>query len=67
MPIGGFPSAQQMVLWAISKERRLFKHNSFIRVMNQVQAQVQRRHGICIAFKPGPMLTFPRNSALPKK
>ena len=34
--------------------------------MNLVQAQVQRKHGMCMAFKSGPMLTFPRSSVLPK-
>ena len=65
-PIGGFLSAQQMILWAIFKERKLFQHDSFIRVMSQVQTQVRRKHGMCITFKPGPMLDFPRKSVLPR-
>ena len=36
VPIGGFLSAQQMILWAISKERKLFEHDSFLRIMHQV-------------------------------
>ena len=66
VPIGGFLSAQQMILWAISKERKLFQHDSCMRIMSQVQTQVRRKHGVSMTFKPGPMLTFPRNNVLPK-
>ena len=66
VPIGGFLSAQRMILWAISNERKLFQHDSCVQLMKWVQARLRKKHDVTVSFKPGPMLAFPRNSVLPR-
>ena len=64
MPIGGFPSAQEMILWAISKERVLYTQKGFNSIMKRACATL--KNSMLLSFKPGPTLTFPSAKVLPR-
>ena len=63
VPIGGFLSAQEMILWAISKERVLYTQKGFNSIMKRACATL--KNSMSLSFKPGRTLTFPSAKVLP--
>ena len=67
VPIGGFLSAQMMVLWAIFCESVLLDRDSMQKHMQAVNEGLSRRGLPHYTFTPGPQLTFPKDIALPRR
>ena len=66
VPIGGFLSAQIMVLWAIFCESVLLTSEGMHTHMRKVHTTMSQLPLPAYSFTPGPRLTFPRDVLLPK-
>ena len=64
VPIGGFLSAQIMVLWAIFCESVLLDRDSSQKHMQTVNEGLSRKGLPHCTFTPGPQLTFPKDIVL---
>ena len=65
--IGGFLSAQIMILWAIFRQAVLFSFEGITKHMKKVQSALSGMGMPQCIFTPGPQLTFPQHVVLPKR
>ena len=66
VPIGGFLSAQIMVLWAIFRESVLFNQEGMQAHMRNVHQALCGMGMPACSYTPGPQLTFPQDVVLPR-